>query len=131
MSITPFQALACPLEGLPLHRGGSAWCCTSGHSHDIAGQGYTNLLPVQNKRSRDPDDSNEMAAAQRHFPTIGLYPPIAAAVSRVVLVDLPAGAAGSGLDAGCSEAYYRRQLAAAVPDEQTLALLGLDVSSRG
>jgi 23S rRNA (guanine745-N1)-methyltransferase len=128
MNITPFLALACPLDGTPLHRNGTAWTCTSGHSFDIASQGYTNLLPVQHKRSRDPGDSKEMIAARRRFLTAGFYQPIAAAVSRAVLADLPADATLSCLDAGCGEGYYLRQLAAAVPDEQTLALLGLDIS---
>ncbi|MDZ7586109.1 MAG: methyltransferase domain-containing protein [Thiobacillus sp.] len=128
MSITPFQALACPLDGTPLHCTGSAWTCASGHSFDIASQGYTNLLPVQNKRSRDPGDSKEMVAARRRFLTAGFYQPIAAAVSRAVLAGLPADASISCLDAGCGEGYYLRQLAAAAGDEQTLALLGLDIS---
>jgi 23S rRNA (guanine745-N1)-methyltransferase len=128
MSITPFQALACPLDGTPLHCDGSAWRCASGHSFDIASQGYTNLLPVQHKRSRDPGDSKEMVAARRRFLTAGFYQPIAAAVSRAVPADLPADAASSCLDAGCGEGYYLRELAAAVPDEQTMALLGLDIS---
>jgi 23S rRNA (guanine745-N1)-methyltransferase len=128
MSIKPFQALACPLDGTPLHCHGSAWRCASGHSFDIASQGYTNLLPVQHKRSRDPGDSREMVAARRRFLTAGFYQPIAAAVSRAVLSDLPADASSSCLDAGCGEGYYLRELAAAVPDEQTLALLGLDIS---
>jgi 23S rRNA (guanine745-N1)-methyltransferase len=128
MSITPFQALACPLDGLPLHSNGSAWCCASGHSFDIASQGYTHLLPVQNKRSRDPGDSKEMIAARRRFLTAGFYQPIAAAVSRAVLADLPAHASISCLDAGCGEGYYLRELATVVPEEQSLALLGLDIS---
>ena len=128
MRITPFQALACPLDGTPLHCTGFAWACASGHSFDIASQGYTNLLPVQHKRSRDPGDSKEMVAARRRFLTAGFYQPIAAAVSRAVLADLPADASISCLDAGCGEGYYLRQLAAAAPDEQTLAMLGLDIS---
>jgi 23S rRNA (guanine745-N1)-methyltransferase len=128
MSITPFQALACPLDGTPLHCTGSAWTCASGHSFDIASQGYTHLLPVQNKRSRDPGDSKEMIAARQRFLTAGFYQPIAAAVSRAVLADLPADASISCLDAGCGEGYYLRQLAAAVGTEQTLAVLGLDIS---
>ncbi|MDP3030859.1 MAG: methyltransferase domain-containing protein [Rhodocyclaceae bacterium] len=127
-SITPFQALACPLDGLPLHANGSAWRCDSGHSYDIASQGYTHLLPVQHKRSRDPGDSKEMVAARRRFLTAGFYQPIAAAVNQAVLANLPAHATSGCLDAGCGEGYYLRQLAAAVPDEQTLALLGLDIS---
>jgi 23S rRNA (guanine745-N1)-methyltransferase len=128
MSITPFQALACPLDGTPLRCTGSAWTCASGHCFDIASQGYTHLLPVQHKRSRDPGDSKEMVAARRRFLTAGFYQPIAAAVSRAVLADLPADASISCLDAGCGEGYYMRQLAGAVGDEQTLALLGLDIS---
>ncbi|MBT9499592.1 MAG: methyltransferase domain-containing protein [Zoogloea sp.] len=128
MSVIPFRMLACPLDGTPLHCSGSAWTCASGHSFDIASQGYTNLLPVQHKRSRDPGDSKEMVAARRRFLAAGFYQPIAAAVSRAVLAELPADASISCLDAGCGEGYYLRQLAAAVPEEQTLALLGLDIS---
>src|SRR5512139_2299411 len=128
MNITPFQALACPLDGTPLHRKGSTWSCASGHSFDIASQGYANLLPVQHKRSRDPGDSKEMVAARRRFLTAGFYQPIADAVSLAVLAGLPADATISCLDAGCGEGYYLRQLAAAVRDEQTLAVLGLDIS---
>lgn len=128
MNIIPFQALACPLDGAPLRRNDSTWRCAAGHSFDIASQGYTHLLPVQKKRSRDPGDSKEMVAARRRFLNAGHYQPIAAAVSRAVLADLPPGASASCLDAGCGEGYYLRQLAAATGDGQTLALLGLDIS---
>jgi len=128
MNITPFQALACPLDGAPLHCTGSTWRCATGHSFDIASQGYTNLLPVQNKRSRDPGDSKAMVAARRRFLTAGFYQPIAAAVNQAVLAQLPLSTTASCLDAGCGEGYYLRELAAATGHEQTLALLGLDIS---
>jgi len=128
MNITAFQALACPLDGAPLLRDGSAWRCASGHSFDIASQGYTNLLPVQNKRSRDPGDSKAMVAARRRFLNAGYYQPIAAAVSLAVLTGLSPDETSSCLDAGCGEGYYLRQLAAAMDTEHTLALLGLDIS---
>ncbi len=108
MNITPFQALACPLDGAPLHCTGSTWRCAAGHSFDIASQGYTNLLPVQNKRSRDPGDSKAMVAARRRFLTAGFYQPIAAAVNQATLADLPLSATASCLDAGCGEGYYLR-----------------------
>ena len=127
MSILPFTALACPLDGAPLHREGGAWKCASGHNFDIASQGHTHLLPVQHKRSLDPGDSKEMVAARRRFLNAGHYQPIAEAVARAVLADLPAQAAC--LDAGCGEGYYLRQLAAAATGQnQTLAILGLDIS---
>jgi len=126
--ITPFPSLACPLDGAPLQGDGSTWRCAAGHSFDIATQGYTHLLPVQQKRSRDPGDSKEMVAARRRFLNAGHYQPIAAAVSRAVLADLPPDKTASCLDAGCGEGYYLRQLAAATPERQILALLGLDIS---
>jgi len=128
VSIAAFQALACPLDGAPLQRSGSSWYCAAGHSFDIASQGYTHLLPVQQKRSRDPGDSKEMVAARRRFLDAGHYRPIAAAVARAALADLAPDTAAACLDAGCGEGYYLRQLAAVAGDRQTLALLGLDIS---
>lgn len=128
MTIVSFEALACPLDGGPLLRNGQAWRCAAGHTFDIASQGYTHLLPVQQKRSRDPGDSKEMVAARRRFLNAGCYQPIAAAVSQAVLVNLPPNGRLSCLDAGSGEGYYLRQLAAAARDSQTLALLGLDIS---
>ena len=128
MNVTPFYLLACPLDGAPLQRSGAAWRCAAGHSFDVASQGYTNLLPVHHKRSRDPGDSKEMVAARRRFLNAGFYQPIAAAVSRAVLAGLSSGMTASCLDAGCGEGYYLRQLVAAAGDGPTLAILGLDIS---
>lgn len=128
MNIIPFQSLACPLDGKALRGDGSAWRCAAGHSFDIASQGYTHLLPVQQKRSRDPGDSKEMVAARRRFLNAGHYQPIAAAVSRAAFANLPEGTMASCLDAGCGEGYYLRQLAAAESSVTTLAVLGLDIS---
>ncbi|UCV19294.1 putative RNA methyltransferase [Ferribacterium limneticum] len=128
MSIVPFQALACPLDGAPLHAHGASWRCAAGHCFDIAAHGYANLLPVQQKRSLDPGDSKEMVAARRRFLNAGHYQPIAAAVSRAALAELPANATIRSLDAGCGEGYYLRQLAAASGEGRTLAVLGLDIS---
>jgi len=127
MTIVPFQKLACPLDGNLLQRSASAWRCDAGHNFDISGHGYTNLLPVQNKRSRDPGDSKSMVAARRRFLNAGFYKPIAAATGRAALTDLHPNALASCLDAGCGEGYYLRQLAEASGD-RTLSLLGLDIS---
>jgi len=127
MNITPFTALACPLDGKPLHSNGTAWHCADGHSFDIASQGYVHLLPVQNKRSRDPGDSKEMVACRRRFLDAGHYQPIAEAARRAVLAETLPGATIRCLDAGCGEGYYLRQLAAG-DDAAHLALIGLDIS---
>lgn len=83
---------------------------------------------MQNKRSRDPGDSKAMVAARRRFLNAGFYQPIAAAVNQAVLNTALPTTTLSCLDAGCGEGYYLRQLSAAIRDEQTLALLGLDIS---
>ena len=128
MSVSPFTALACPLDGAPLQRQGGSLRCANGHCFDIAAQGYVNLLPVQNKRSLDPGDSKEMVAARRRFLEAGHYKPIADAVAQAVLQAAPARRTLTCLDAGCGEGYYLRQLAATAGNAHPLALLGLDIS---
>ncbi|WP_374500296.1 putative RNA methyltransferase [Zoogloea sp.] len=127
--IIPFPALACPLDGNALEPHGASWRCAAGHSFDVASQGYVNLLPVQNKRSRDPGDSKEMIAARRRFLEAGVYQPIAQAVTEAALAGLSPESTAGCLDAGCGEGYYLRQLATAAKGRgQALALLGLDIS---
>jgi 23S rRNA (guanine745-N1)-methyltransferase len=129
MNISPFEDLVCPLDGGRLVADGATWRCESGHSFDVARQGYTHLLPVQQKRSREPGDSKEMVAARRRFLEAGYYRPIAAAVGEWVLA--ARGERVACLDAGCGEGYYLRELAALATSNRrsaTLALLGLDIS---
>ncbi len=129
MSVSPFTALACPLDGAPLQRQGGSLRCADGHCFDLAAQGYVNLLPVQNKRSLDPGDSKEMVAARRRFLEAGHYQPIADAVAQAVLAGAVPGRTLTCLDAGCGEGYYLRQLAAtAAAEAHPLALAGLDIS---
>jgi 23S rRNA (guanine745-N1)-methyltransferase len=128
MTIAGFATLLCPLDGAPLSRDAASWRCPAGHSFDIARQGYVHLLPVQNKRSRDPGDSREMVGARARFLEAGFYQPLAVAVARAALEGPPTDEPVSLLDAGCGEGYYLRQVAAAAGPRQSLALLGSDIS---
>ena len=131
MRVSPFTALTCPFDATALQQQGKTWCCPSGHSFDIAAQGYVNLLPVQQKRSRDPGDSKEMIAARGRFLAAGHYAPIAELAARATLADATARAetALACLDAGCGGGYYLRQLAARASQlNRPLTLLGLDIS---
>ena len=128
MTIRPFEALACPLDGSALQITGRSWRCANGHSFDIARQGYVHLLPVQNKRSKDPGDNKEMVAARHRFLISGFYQPLADAISRAVFHEALSESAINCLDAGCGEGYYMRQLAHSTPETIDLALLGLDIS---
>lgn len=131
MTLIPFQALVCPLDGESLSRHDSLWRCNSGHCFDIAKEGYINLLPVQKKRSRDPGDSKEMVAARRRFLQAKHYAPIAVAVNSALSSILYSEAVTSVLDAGSGEGYYLRQLlqsCSAFNPERSLSLLGIDIS---
>lgn len=128
MTITAFDKLTCPLDGTALQQAGVAWQCASGHSYDIARQSYVHLLPVQNKRSRDPGDSKAMVAARRAFLNSGYYQPIADAVAEAVLSGAPLSQPLACLDAGCGEGYYLRRLAEVAGGHHPLSILGLDIS---
>ncbi|HET6473789.1 MAG TPA: methyltransferase domain-containing protein [Pseudomonadales bacterium] len=125
--------MACPLDGLPLARADRRYACASGHSFDIARQGYLNLLPVQHKQSKDPGDSAAMVAARSAFLDSGAFEPIAAELSRWVSARLVAASRAHAcvLDAGCGEGYHLvhllRSLGAQRLDAR-VALIGMDIS---
>ncbi len=128
MTVSPFEALACPLDGSPLQKHDKNWSCAAGHTFDIARQGYVHLLPVQNKRSRDPGDNKEMVAARQRFLNAGYYQPVAEALSSAIFPKGISEASISCLDAGCGEGYYLRHLAGSAPENTSLEFLGLDIS---
>ena len=44
----------CPLCEAPLQRGAHTYCCPNRHSFDISAEGYTHLLPANQKHSKNP-----------------------------------------------------------------------------
>ena len=113
--------LLCPICGLTLLREQRVCRCPSGHSFDIARQGYVNLLPVQQKHSRNPGDTREQVLARRSFLEADFYAPIAAALTEAAR---RYGCTGPVVDVGCGEGYYSSRLAAGIGAE----LVGLDIS---
>lgn len=113
--------LICPLCGEALCREGNACRCGSGHSFDIARQGYVNLLPVQQKHSLHPGDTREQVVSRRSFLEGGFYRPI---VDAMIENARDLSCAGPILDIGCGEGYYGSRLQEALETE----LLGLDIS---
>jgi len=121
----PLTDFICPLDGKPLHLNERSWCCENGHSYDVAKQGYVNLLPVQNKRSKDPGDSKAMVQARSKFLEQGYYEPLAQALADTVL----AQGEQAVLDAGCGEGYYLRYLVEQAEQNGTdLSVAALDIS---
>jgi 23S rRNA (guanine745-N1)-methyltransferase len=109
----------CPVcrERLVLSGGGSQWTCASGHSFDIAREGYVNLLLAGQRRSRQPGDSTEMVTARRRFLATGAYDPLSAAVAQAAAGERP----GVVLDVGCGEGHHTRAVAGAT-------VLGVDIA---
>lgn len=81
--------------------------CSLGHSFDIARSGYINLLQPQDKRSKNPGDSADVAAARRRLHERGVTEPLLRGISEVI----GATPGDTVLDAGCGDGFYMGTLA--------------------
>ncbi|PKQ24536.1 MAG: SAM-dependent methyltransferase [Actinobacteria bacterium HGW-Actinobacteria-5] len=112
--------LACPRcgSGLDLVAAGAgrALACASGHSFDVAKQGYVNLLGGPEPGNAD---TAAMLAARQRVHASGLFEPVAAEVATH-LVGRP-----RVLEVGAGTAYY---LARALGDDDAGVGIALDVS---
>ncbi len=100
--------------------------CAHGHAFDQARSGYTNLLPVQNKRSKNPGDDKAMLQSRRRFLEQGYYDCLVQALKSSIAQHVLSP--GKILDLGCGEGFYTSALleAQAVPKNSELA--GIDIS---
>jgi 23S rRNA (guanine745-N1)-methyltransferase len=129
--IEKFKQLACPLDGLQLKLQGNMLKCPQGHSYDIARQGYVNLLPVQQKKSRDPGDSKEMVAARGRHLDNGFFEPVAYRLDELSLSFLGSGSSVTCVDAACGDGYYLdhfHQRLQQGNEAVKVSLTGLDIS---
>lgn len=91
--------LVCPVRSchLPLVREERRAVCPRGHSFDIARSGYINLLQPQDRRSRNPGDTEAAVSGRRRLHDRGVTKPLLHGVAEMI--------AGSPrdtvLDAGC------------------------------
>tara|TARA_B110000902_G_scaffold49342_1_gene56303 strand:- start:5569 stop:6384 length:816 start_codon:yes stop_codon:yes gene_type:complete len=98
--------------------------CMNTHVFDQARQGYFNLLPVQQKKSKNPGDSKDMIAARHDFLVAGYYLPLAKHIVGTIDEQVCSGPY-TVLDLGCGEGYYARQIKQDIP---TVKLYGIDIS---
>lgn len=121
--------LLCPLDNLPLQQELRSFRCERGHCFDLAKQGYLNLLPVQNKRSKDPGDSKEMVRARRDFLEGGWYRSLRDWFVQQLVSDLAGIEKPVVFDAGCGEGYYTQALHSALAEQGLQPeIYGLDIS---
>ena len=89
------------------------------HPFDVARQGYVNLLPVQQKKSKAPGDSQASIEARKRFLNAGHYQPLQALICQKMAELLAKNALPSKqmsksvnwLDIGCGEGYYTQVMA--------------------
>ncbi len=121
--------LVCPLDGLSLDAHERSFVCASGHRFDVARQGYLNLLPVQQKRSKFPGDSVEMIAARQRFLMAGFYDRIADQLIEMLNNHVQLNNEMCLLDAGCGDGFYLEYLSRVLLKEDIQpGLVGLDIS---
>ena len=102
------SVFCCPVCGAALAREVRTLRCPTGHSYDLAKEGYVNLLPANYRHSASPGDDREMVAARTRFLDGGWYAPL-----REKLCALAEKVCGPDLvllDAGCGEGYYTAAL---------------------
>jgi 23S rRNA (guanine745-N1)-methyltransferase len=119
--------LVCPICCRGLSHDGPRYRCPTGHSFDIARQGYVNLL-----RAPYSGDSRAMVQARRAFLDGGRYQPLTSLLTRRVLDHLTAGdrvVPAAVLEVGCGEGTYIGAVAAAAHSQRrAITCFGLDVA---
>ena len=120
--------LSCPLCRQPLAATAGGVACGNNHSFDRARQGYLNLLPVQNKRSRAPGDDAAMVNNRREFLALGHYQALSDAINQQLLNHLEIDSNANILDSGCGEGYYSARLQQALAHLQPALVSAIDIS---
>ena len=117
----------CPLCEKPLRREEGACRCPSGHSFDIAREGYTHLLPANRTHSAAPGEDRDMAAARRDFLSRGYYDPLLNTLCSEI--SSRCGPSPVLLDSGCGEGYYTAGIYQALRAAgKTPRMAGIDIS---
>ena len=113
----------CPLCQSPLQPAPDTWRCDgslnpkqTSHSFDVARQGYVNLLPVQQKKSKAPGDSQASIEARKRFLNAGHYEKLQALIVQqmqqlLTAVTEQGNQPTNWLDIGCGEGYYTQAMA--------------------
>lgn len=117
------KELRCPLCHHPLLQNTQGLACDNRHQFDRAKEGYFNLLPVQNKHSREPGDAKEQLQARRQFLQAGFFEPLKTRLQELLPPD-----AKTVLDIGCGEGYFTAGLSSARPNA---SVYGIDIAKAG
>lgn len=115
--------LRCPLCHHSLLQNTQGLACVNRHQFDRAKEGYFNLLPVQNKHSREPGDAKEQLQARRQFLQAGFFKPL-----KMHLQEMLQSTTETVLDIGCGEGYFTAGFSAVLPGAR---VYGIDIAKAG
>ncbi|OHU86931.1 MULTISPECIES: 23S rRNA (guanine(745)-N(1))-methyltransferase [Pseudoalteromonas] len=110
----------CPLCLEPLKQTQNSLCCAKRHQFDFAKEGYVNLLPVQNKKSKQPGDNLQMVQARRAFFATDHYVFLRQKLVEIIAKQAPK----TMIDLGCGEGFYTH----AIADVIDAQVYGIDIS---
>ncbi len=119
----------CPFCKSPLEDSQErSYKCKNNHTFDIAKQGYINLLPVNQKKSKQPGDNEMMITARRNFLELGFYDPLIESIKDCAATKLTFDTKHIvAFDAGCGEGYYSEKALNNLPGLKT-KIFGTDIS---
>jgi len=102
------KPIICPYCQNPISDSGNkSYTCELNHSFDISKEGYLNLFPVNQKKSKSPGDNEMMISARRSFLELGFYDPLIESLKNIIKDDFVfENNSFTALDAGCGEGYY-------------------------
>lgn len=117
----------CPVCSGELIKTENTYRCATGHSYDIARQGYVNLLRSQQSSKKHHGDDKLMVIARQKFLSKGYYLPLSDAISDIAVKYCPG--APAILDAGCGEGWYTANVTAALREAGKVpGVIGIDIS---
>ena len=102
----------CPICAASMQHEEHSLHCLNGHCFDLAKSGYVNLLPVQQKHTKQPRDNLQMVRARRDFLQACYYLSFQQALSEMMVQTMPQQ--GILLDAGCGNGYYTKAVTEAL-----------------
>lgn len=122
--------LRCPLCGSGFTRNNNVLSCPSGHSFDLAKEGYVNLLPPGKGKNARTGDEKDMIRARREFLALGFYASISDGIVQMLTNVLRDSSEVLLCDSGCGEGYHTLRITDALKKALSAPVLsvGFDAS---
>jgi len=117
----------CPICRNNLIPENNSYVCENAHCFDVAKEGYVNLLPVQQKKSKNPGDNKTMIHSRRDFLNTHIYDLLIKPCAKIINKNLEQQPSNRNLlDIGCGDGYFTSK----IQDQLTHPTLcyGMDIS---